>query len=87
MSAITLYTMPNCPHCTVAKNTLDQYGFEYTCVTISDKGKRHEFYDSIANDMTVYPENVRRTMPKLRSGDTWVARSQDIIDMCRYGLL
>ena len=84
---LTLYTMPNCPHCTVAKNALDQYGFEYTCVTISDKGKRHEFYDSIADDMTVYPENVRRTMPKLRAGDTWVASSQDIIDMCRWGLL
>ena len=84
---LTLYTMPNCPHCNVAKQALDQYGFEYTCVTISDRGKRHAFYDSIADDMAVYPENVRRTMPKLYTGDVWVPSSQDIIDMCRWGIL
>lgn len=84
---LTLYTMPNCPHCTTAKQALEEHGFEYTCVTISDRGKRHAFYDSIANEMSVYPENVRRTMPKLDTGDVWVPSSKDIVDMCKSGIL
>lgn len=87
MTKLTLYTMPNCPHCEVAKNALDQYGFDYQCVSTPERDKRHEFYDAIAPEMAIHPERVRRTMPKLLAGDTWVPSSQDIIDMCRWGLL
>lgn len=84
---ITLYTMPNCPHCVRAKDALDDHGVTYTAVSIPDKSKRHAFYDGIADDMAMYPQNVRRTMPKLRAGDTWVPCADDIVDMCLMGVL
>ena len=84
---ITLYTMPNCPHCVRAKEALDDHGITYAAVSIPDKSKRHEFYDSISPDMALYPQNVRRTMPKLRAGDMWVPSADDIVDMCLMGVL
>lgn len=84
---ITLYTMPNCPHCVRAKTALDAHGVTYSAVSIPDKSKRHAFYDGIADDMSVYPENVRRTMPKLQAGDTWVPSADDIVAMCLNGML
>lgn len=87
MSNVTLYTMPNCPHCDRAKDALDTHEIEYTCVSIPEKHKRHEFYDRIAPEMRLYPERIRRTMPKLSAGDMWVPSADDIIDMVRFGLL
>lgn len=84
---ITLYTMPNCPHCVRAKEALDDHGIVYHMVSIPDKTTRHDFYDNIAADMALYPQNVRRTMPKLKAGDTWVPSADDIVDMCLMGVL
>lgn len=84
---IILYTMPNCPHCERAKHALDTYGVVYSAVSIPDKSKRHEFYDGIAADMALYPQNVRRTMPKMLAGDMWVPSADDIVDMCLMGVL
>lgn len=87
MSKLTLYTMPNCQHCDKAKQALSEYGFEYECISIPERDKRHEFYDSISQEMAVYPETFRRTMPKLKAGKSWVPTAKDIVDMCAWGLL
>lgn len=84
---ITLYTMPQCPHCERAKSALDASGIEYDTICIPEREKRHEFYDAISSDMKIYPEGIRRTMPKLKAGEQWVPSANDIVDMVRFGLL
>lgn len=52
---ITLYSKPNCPYCTMAKNYLDTNKFEYETVDITENPEAREFLLSEGH----------RTMPQI----------------------
>jgi glutaredoxin len=52
---ITLYSKPNCPYCTLAKNYLDTHKFEYEVVDITENAEARKFL----------LEEGHRTMPQI----------------------
>ena len=52
---ITLYSKPNCPYCTMAKQYFDRHNFEYETIDIMENSEAREFLLSEGH----------RTMPQI----------------------
>ena len=79
MSAITIYTTPSCPYCTMAKRLLAAKAAQYREIDVSR--------DMAAREALVAKSGGRRTVPQIWIGDLHVGGCDELYALDQTGKL